>query len=185
MIAEVEAMLKSDGLERLIKLLPIQNNRERERWRTLQHEIRQFAEEGLLFPVTNGQLGKGDHYRNHSSVPDRKVPRLIFKKLFPLPYGVKKSLIPAVKSFYTIAANPPSQKKSWLKHTSYTRRKYDSWYWKMRLRTLPVTPSWQTLSREQNSKLMRKIHDYHARAAIERNARLKRPPAEFNLMSKC
>jgi len=163
-------------------LPPTFMNRQMNIWGHLQDEIRQFAGKGLLFPISNSKLSTNDHYRNYSADPDRSVPRLIYKKLFPLPYGVKKSLIPAVKGFYTIMAKPFSARKSWRIHTAYTRRQYDRQYWNMRLRRIPFS---SLLEGSKRSKLTEQIHLYHMSAAMARNSKLKAPPRIIAVNNEC
>jgi len=171
-----------DLRKRILRLPPTVMNRSTNIWGHLHEEIRQFAQKGLLFPISNLKLSANYHYRNYSADPDRSVPRLIYKKLFPLPYGIKKSLIPAVKGFYTVTAKPFSASKSWHRHTEYTRRQYDMQYWDMRLRRIPFT---SLLEGSKRSKLTEQIHLYHRSAAMARNSKLKAPPRMVAVYNEC
>jgi len=158
---------------------------ELQQWQKLQREIRQFGKEGLLNPVKGKRVNQIDHYRNYSDDPVRKVPRLIYDKVVALPYSQKKLLIPAVNNFYTLTARPSSSKKSWLKHTEYTIKKYDRWYWKMRNRRTPFDVAWRALLGRHTSEFMKKIHWYHVKEAIERNCKRVGPPIGLFTQEHC
>ena len=142
-------------------------------WKKLHHEIRQFRRTGLLFPVNKDHIQDNEHFRNRSIDPIRILPRLLYDRITKLPPKTKQRLFPRTGGRRLIKVIEASPKQAWKGDTEYTRRKYDRWYWEMRLKRIPYTVALTRPMKTMISNIQRKLHFYHTNAAVERNRLLK------------
>ena len=168
----------------LIRLVPILTKSFIRIWQQLQLEIREFDKKERLKPVKDTVLSAVDHYRRYSNRSARKVPFLKYDKSYLLSSSQKGSHLPSNSDIHTVDPVEVTR-KSWLAQTPYTIRKYDKWYWRMRINKTSLNISWLALLGKRPSKLMRKIHWYHANAAMERNSKRQHPPHGLFLGNRC
>ena len=168
----------------LIRLVPTLTKSFIRIWQQLQLEVREFDKEDRLKPVRDTVLSAVDHYWRYSNRSARKIPLLKYDKSYLLPTSQEGTQLPSASDIHTI--DPVEiTRKSWVVQTPYTIRKYDKWYWRMRLNKTPLNISWLALLGKRPSKLMRKIHWYHANAAMERNSKRQHPPHGLFLGNRC
>lgn len=160
----------------LVCLLPIHTRQDLRVWQRLHQEIRQFHSTGILYPVINETIPPAEHYRNGNIDPIRIIPLLLYDRILDLSPVIKRQLLPNTGGRYIIKAAAPSKNQAWKGDTAYTRRKYDKWYWDMRLRRTPFTVALRTPMKGMRSNLQRKLHFQHVDASIERNRLLRGPP---------
>jgi hypothetical protein len=89
---------------------------------------------------------------------------------------MKSRLFPRTGGRRLIKVKDTKVKKAWMGDTEYTRRKYDRWYWDMRLKRTPFTVALQRPMKTMISNIQRRLHFYHTSAAVERNRLFKWPP---------
>ena len=166
-------------------LLPITERSEILQWNQLHSEIRQFYLLGILFPVENVKISSEEHFCNHNMDPIRIIPLLLYDRITALPHISKRLLIPDAGGRYTIKARPPNLKQAWKCDTEYMRKKYDRWYWEMRLKRIPYTVALRTPLKDIKSDIQRRIHFHHVDAAVERNRQLRFPPHWLSTENIC
>jgi len=176
LIAKLDQAVRRDKDAYLLCLLPIHTKNDLHTWRKLHHEIRQFRWTGLLFPVNKDHIREDEHFRNLNIDPIRILPRPLYDRIKDLPAVTKNTLFPRTGGRRLIKVKEASPKQAWKGDTEYTRRKYDRWYWDMRLRRIPFTVALQKPMRNMVSNIQRKLHFHHTSAAVERNRLLKWPP---------
>ena len=160
----------------LLCLLPIYTKNDLQVWKRLHHEIRQFHRTGVLFPITKDNIKEDERFRNHNIDPIRILPLLLYDRIMDLPSMTKQLLFPRTGGRRLFKAKAPNRKQAWKGDTEYTRRKYDIWYWDMRLKRIPYTVALCRPMKGMRSNIQRKVHFYHVDAAVERNRQLRSPP---------
>jgi len=174
--AKFDQARKEDKDTYLLCLLPILTKNDLYVWKKLHLEIRQFHRTGLLFPITKDPIRGDEHFRNNNIDPIRILPLLLYDRIMDLPSTAKQLLFPRTGGRRLFKAKAPNKKQAWKGDTAYTRRKYDKWYWDMRVRRIPFTVAFRTPMKAMTSKIQRKVHYYHTRAAVDRNCHLKWAP---------
>jgi hypothetical protein len=149
----------------------------------LHKELKAFHTKGLLYPVYNSKLSPQDHYMSRSKRPIRKATQPLFDRLQKLSITQKENLLPHVYDTITILEHKSDKIPSWLGDTITTRKKYDHWYWKTRLSLKPFNNSVKSITNPLMTKLQQRAHEFHLRAAIERNSHLQGPPKWILLQS--
>ena len=149
----------------------------------LHKEIRNFRKTGILFPIQNDKLSPQDHYINTSSQMPRRIPGLLFDRIRKLHISVQQRLLPKVIEPIQIHEIRNNGIRSWYGDTTTTRKKYDQWYWKTKLRRIPYCQSLLYWNEPLMTKLQQKAHKFHLEAAIQRNSHLEGPPKWMILQS--
>ena len=157
-------------------LLPLNTKHDLHVWRRLHQEIRRFRRTGLLVPINKTHLGDDEHFQNTSIDPIRILPRPLYDRITRLPASTKNMLFPRTGGRWSIRVKDAMVKRAWLGDTEYTRRRYDRWYWDMRLKRIPFTVALRKPMKTMISNIQRKLHFHHTSAAVERNRLLKWPP---------
>ena len=145
-------------------------------WMKLHQEIRRFYFTGMLYPVVNKVLADGDHYCNRNIDPIRILPLKLYDRIIELSREQKRKMVPNTGGRYLIKSKSPNRKQAWKSDTEFMRRKYDKWYWDMRLQRTPYTVALRAPMKKMTSNIQRKVHFYHVDAAVERNRTLPWPP---------
>jgi len=141
----------------------------------LLKELKSFRKSGILFPINNVKLTPQDHYISYSNRPAKRASRPLFDRLQTLTTIQKQFQSPYSYGTITISETPNTQIPAWLGDTITTRKRYDQWYWKMRLSRTPFNLAWTFGTNPLMTKIQRRAHDFHIRTAIERNSHLEGP----------
>ena len=176
LVAKVDLVDRRNEDSYHLCLLPLHTKHDLQVWMKLHKEIRQFRRTGLLVPIDETHLGEEEHYRNNNVDPTRILPRPLYDRITILPSATKNRLFPRTGGRRLIKVKDTKVKKAWMGDTEYTRRKYDRWYWDMRLKRTPFTVALQRPMKTMISNIQRRLHFYHTSAAVERNRLLKWPP---------
>ena len=168
--------MEVEGEINLPHLLPFDDKIEVRLWKRLHMEIRQFGIVGILYPIINGKIGDGEHFCNHNMDPIRILPLLLYDRITDLPAATKRRLVPDTGGRYIFKSRAPNRKQAWKCDTDYMRKRYDRWYWDMRLKRTPYTVALRAPLKHMKSNIQRRIHFYHVDAAVERNRQLTGPP---------
>jgi hypothetical protein len=146
--------------------------------RELNKDIQLFQTRGLLVPVDNPKLGAEDHFVNRSADLLRVVPYRIYDRVLSLPRAVRIPMFPGI-TFGVRSIKPDDRplNPAWLIETDTVRKEYDRLYWRSRLYQIPYLKAWNTNYDYFN--LSKRVHDYHKENSIQRNSKLKNPPAWF------
>ena len=155
---------------------PLVTKVEKKLWHKLHKEIKSFGNSGILYPIHNEKLSSTDHYTNLSDAPTRKVARPLYDRIQTLSDKTRRKLLPPIYYHLEIEPTTPSKSPSWLGDTITTRRKYDQWYWKTRITRHPFNQAVKIGTNPLMTKIQQRAHDYHIKAAIERNSHLEGPP---------
>jgi hypothetical protein len=142
----------------------------------LHKELKLFFVSGMLFPIRNNKLLPEDHYVNHSKVPIRQVSRPLFDRVQTLSATQKQYIFPHIYDSITIKETKRTKTPSWLGDTTTTRKKYDQWYWKMRLLRTPFNQAFKLGTNPLMTTIQKRAHEFHIEAAIQRNSHLEGPP---------
>jgi hypothetical protein len=142
----------------------------------LHKEIKSFRKYGVLFPVHNPKLTFLEHYICYSTQPSKRVTQPLFDRLQNLTTKQKQLLSPYSDDTIIISEITRKHTSAWLGDTITNRRKYDQWYWKMRLTRTPFNQAVKLITNPLMTRLQRRAHDFHLEAAIQRNSHLTGPP---------
>ena len=145
-------------------------------WHKLNREVKTFSISGILYPIHNDKLSSDDHYFNLSDEPVRRVARPLFNRIQTLTNKEQRKRLPPIYNHLEIQPVQSSKLPSWLGDTITTRKKYDQWYWKMRINRHPYNQAIKTGTSPFMTKIQQRAHDYHIKAAIERNSHLDGVP---------
>jgi hypothetical protein len=129
----------------------------------------------MLFPTYNAKLTSQDHYISYSSRSAKKASRPLFDRLQALTTTQKQFQSPYSYDTITISETPHTRTPAWLGDTITTRKRYDQWYWKTRLSRTPFNQAFMIGTNPFMTKIQRRAHDFHIKAAIERNSHLEGP----------
>jgi hypothetical protein len=170
----------SQNLSTLMPNTPFPNQKYHHK---LHKELKLFFVSGMLFPIRNNKLSPEDHYTNHSEVPIKQVSKPLFNRVQTLSAAERQYVFPHIYVPIIIKETKHIKKPSWLGDTITTRKRYDQWYWKMRILRTPFNQAFKLNTSSLITKIQKRAHEFHIKAAIQRNSHLEGPPKWLILQS--
>ena len=140
---------------------------------------------GILYPAPNDTITTDERFCNHNIDPIRILPLSLYDRISMLSATERHSLFPDTGGRAIIRSRSPNKIQAWICNTSYMQRKYDRWYWNMRLNRIPFTVAFRAPLKTVKSNIQRKVHFRQVDNAIERNRRLLGPPRWLEEEYRC